>query len=561
MASRYTSMMNEYEIGNAFQAIEEELMASMIRNMKRHRVEEITEEMDWSMWQAEQLKSLRSYQKENGLKYNKTFEEMNASIDGIIAKARETGGLEEEIKILEGMKQGFRPDKGAAGGISHEQFFKLNTHKLEALKKATVSDMRNAQTGILRMSNDKYRQIIFKAQVYANTGAGTYAKAVDMATKDYLEAGINCIEYKNGARHTPANYSKMCIRTASKRAKLTGEGEKRKEYGITTVILNRRGNPCPVCMPFVGKVFIDDVWSGGNAKDGPYPLLSGAIAAGLYHPNCKDGHTTYFPDMDDLEEATESDAQEANETYKGEQEAAYAARQFDKFSRLSALSLDPENIAKYQSKADAWKAEALKNPTDEFAFKMLDSEAQDYYLDLVNKEPAISQSVLQSSKKAGSNLAGFDMRLKSMGSYTEKVSKEVLEADSVKTAIGRMYDVVRFTCISEGSSLVQEYFTFVDSMKLQGYNIYRVKNTFSNPTDYRGLNVIFSSPSGDKFEVQFHTPQSFDVKNRTHAAYEEQRKVGVSEARKNELKQLMDLESRKIVAPEGIDQIKSTGRR
>jgi len=276
-------MMNEYDIGKAFEAVEYELMASMIRNMKRHRVEEVSENKQWSMWQAEQLKSLKIYRQENATKFSQTFKEMNASIDGIIAKARETGGLEEEIKIMEAMKRGFRPGNSGSGAISHEQFFKLNTHKLGALSRATVNDMKTAQTGILRMSNDKYRQIIFKAQVYANTGAGTYEKAVDMATKDYLDAGINCIEYKNGARHTPANYSKMCIRTASKRAKLTGEGEKRKEYGITTVIVNKRGNPCTICMPFVGKVFIDDVWSGGTARDGPYPLLSSAIAAGLYH--------------------------------------------------------------------------------------------------------------------------------------------------------------------------------------------------------------------------------------------------------------------------------------
>lgn len=39
------------------------------------------------------------------------------------------------------------------------------------------------------MSNDKYRKAIFNAQVYANTGAGTYEKAVDMACKDMLNAG------------------------------------------------------------------------------------------------------------------------------------------------------------------------------------------------------------------------------------------------------------------------------------------------------------------------------------------------------------------------------------
>ena len=31
------------------------------------------------------------------------------------------------------------------------------------------------------MANDQYRQIIYKAQVFANTGAGTVKQAIDMA--------------------------------------------------------------------------------------------------------------------------------------------------------------------------------------------------------------------------------------------------------------------------------------------------------------------------------------------------------------------------------------------
>ena len=92
----------------------------------------------------------------------------------------------------------------------------------------------------------------------------------------------------------------MAIRTASKRAYLQGEGTKRKEWGISTVIMNKRGNPCPKCLPFVGKVLIDDVWSGGSRYGRSpvtgikYPLMSSAIAAGLYHPRCRDSHTTDF---------------------------------------------------------------------------------------------------------------------------------------------------------------------------------------------------------------------------------------------------------------------------
>lgn len=163
------------------------------------------------------------------------------------------------------------------------QFFRLNERKMDALVRSVTHDMEKAEHAVLRFAEDQYRRIIFDAQVYANSGAGTYEKAVDMATDDFLSKGINCIQYANGARVGIAAYVDMAIRTASKRAYLMGEGAKRAEWGVHTVIMNKRTNACPKCMPFEGKVLIDDVWSGGSADEGPYPLMSSAIAAGLYH--------------------------------------------------------------------------------------------------------------------------------------------------------------------------------------------------------------------------------------------------------------------------------------
>ena len=99
-----------------------------------------------------------------------------------------------------------------------ENFFKTNERKLNSLIKATTHDMEKAETAVLRMANDQYRKIIFNAQVMANTGAGTYAKAVDMATKDFLSAGINCIEYRNGRRVNIKSYAEMALRTANKKS-------------------------------------------------------------------------------------------------------------------------------------------------------------------------------------------------------------------------------------------------------------------------------------------------------------------------------------------------------
>ncbi len=347
--------MEDYDIGAAFQAIEDEMIASMIRNMDCHRAEETEMGIEWSQWQAEQLKALEKYKKANQKKYGKQFKNINGQIGEILYKARQTGNMQQEIQILNAIKNGFTGANKVTQGAAAE-FFRLNDRKLEALIQATTNDMERAETAILRKANDEYRKVIYNAQVYANTGAGTYEKAVDMATKDMLSRGLACVEYANGACHTLADYADMAIRTASKRAYLQGEGEKRQEWGIATVIVNKRGNPCPKCLPFVGKVLIDDVWSGGKKSDGPYPLMSKAIAAGLYHPRCKDSHTTYFPGISTADDSwSKEELKVIEQTNQKENKHQYAERQTKKFERLGEYSLDEENQRRYTARREEWK--------------------------------------------------------------------------------------------------------------------------------------------------------------------------------------------------------------
>lgn len=350
--------MTDYDIGAAFKAIEDELISSMIRNMDRHRAEETKEGIQWSMWQAEQLKSLEKYKRNNRKRYGRKFDSINGQISELLHQARNTGNMQQEIRILQAIRKGFKV-YGRNGSPAHQamtaEFFKLNDRKLGALIEATTHDMEKAETAVLRMADDQYRKAIFNAQVYANSGAGTYEKAVDMATRDMLSRGLTCIEYANGARHTLSDYADMAIKTASKRAYLQGEGEKRQEWGITTVIVNKRGNPCPKCLPFVGKVLIDDVWSGGKKADGPYPLMSTAIAAGLYHPRCKDSHTTYFPGISTADDTwTREELEAIDQRNKREAKQENAERQTEKFGRLAKYSLDEENRRNYQHKKKEW---------------------------------------------------------------------------------------------------------------------------------------------------------------------------------------------------------------
>ena len=347
--------MPDYDINEAFACIEDELIASMFRNFKRHRAEEAREGYNWEMWQALQLKALDEYRRKNKKKFSKKFSSLNSRIDEFIRQARTDGAAEQEIKILEAVKRGYKPKRIFRGSAETSvEFIRMNTRKMDALIKATARDLNRAEHAMLRMANDQYRKIIFNAQVYAASGAGTYEKAVDMAAKDFLKAGINCIEYKNGARHTIRDYVSMVMATTGKRAYLTGEGEMRKQWGESLVIMNKRGNPCPMCAPFVGKVLVDDVWSGGK-PDGKHMLMSTAIAKGLYHPRCKDGHTTYFEGIsDDGEQYTDKEKKELTEQYNAEQKRRYAENQAEKYGRMSKYSLDNENKSLYSKKAVEW---------------------------------------------------------------------------------------------------------------------------------------------------------------------------------------------------------------
>ena len=63
--------MNEYDIVKAFQEMEEYLIKSMSKNLMRHLAEEDKEEINWSAWQTEQLKSLEHFKKNNKkIQYN-----------------------------------------------------------------------------------------------------------------------------------------------------------------------------------------------------------------------------------------------------------------------------------------------------------------------------------------------------------------------------------------------------------------------------------------------------------------------------------------------------------
>lgn len=351
-----------YDIASAFEDIELSLIKSMRNNMRHHINEEYEEGINWTQWQAEMLSGLSQYRAQNKDVLTGYMGRLNDEIDKAIREAYATGESEQEIELLKAIKKGYEAPKD--GTNMQGRFFRNNQKKLNSLIKATTKDMKKAETALLRMSDDVYRQTLHKAQLFYNTGAGSMWQCIDMATRDFLNAGYNCVQYKNGARVNIASYAEMALRTANKRANLMGQANFRERYGVHTVKVNARGTACPRCLPFLGQVFIDDVYGGGTYEESTqtgYPLLSSAVNSGLFHPNCKDACSSYYEGISrEPKTVSKEQEEETLRRYNLEQEQRYYERNYRRNMRLAKGSMDSDTADKYYGKANICKNKLIE---------------------------------------------------------------------------------------------------------------------------------------------------------------------------------------------------------
>lgn len=325
-----------YDFRKIFEQMELDLISSMKRAFYFHQEEQIKEGFQWEQWQLVKLREMEKYRKRNKAilgEYKPAIEkviqetleqsfekgqdnvekqidtvkdvltgEIKLPKDEITEKVAKSRKPQKTIIEQQGMED-VAPNKVIDVKVEtpkipqkveelpkaprEENFFGVNDKKLEALQETITNDLNEGQQAAFRKMDDIYRQIIYKAEINMSAGAKTLNQAVDMATKEFLDKGVNCIEYKDGTRVNIASYAEMALRTASHRATLLGEGKKRDEWGIHLVVVSAHANTCEMCEPWQGKVLIDDVFSHPSKEyleeNKKYPLLSKAIEKGLLH--------------------------------------------------------------------------------------------------------------------------------------------------------------------------------------------------------------------------------------------------------------------------------------
>lgn len=383
---------NPYDINKIFEQMTLDLIASMKRNFKRHKLEEIEEGFRWEQWQSAKLRSIVEYRKRNKQIIDSSTDEAMTLVDEVLLDSYDRGQKRYEslwqrfldvilkpYRMYEEMKhkrnsvtvkvdlpKDFHPrlfdvpHSHLPKAPPEENFFKINDKKLAALQETVKSDIKKAQQGVLRHMDDVYRQVIYKAEVNMAAGAKTLNQAVDMATKEFLSKGINTIEYADGRRVNIASYAEMALRTASQRATFLGEGKKRDEWGVYTVVMSAHANCSPMCLPYQGTVMIDDVYTSLTkekalelSKETGYKLLSEAMENYAFHPNCRHSLATFFPGINSLPKPV--DDEQAVAKYDAEQKQRYMERQIRMYKRLREGSLDELNQFRYEKKVMEWE--------------------------------------------------------------------------------------------------------------------------------------------------------------------------------------------------------------
>lgn len=134
-------------------------------------------------------------------------------------------------------------------------------------------------------------------------------------------------------------------------------------------------------------------------------------------------------------------------------------------------------------------------------------------------EPEITRDV-RALEQHGAYLAGLDHRIKAEESLVHKIlANAVNDNVNLVQAANDISDVLRYTLVIKDEDYSRQVPEAMEKLTQNGYKVVKFHNAWGGKF-YQGVNVQLASPSGVRTELQFHTPNSYAVKQASHKVYE-----------------------------------------
>jgi hypothetical protein len=194
----------------------------------------------------------------------------------------------------------------------------------------------------------------------------------------------------------------------------------------------------------------------------------------------------------------------------------------------------------------------------------LTPDQHDEAKDLINRvhevEDTVTSHLGEAERKnnCGSRLEGLEFRRKGEDRLKEKIA-ELLETGAPdatpKEVMTEISDAIRYTFCTDPGNYKDAYWDIKGRLQEHGHRMIYSQNHWLNK-QYKGINTRWVTPEGQRFEVQFHTPESFCAKQEiTHRAYERLRNPLVMAEERDELMAFQQEVSSRITTPEGATKI------
>jgi hypothetical protein len=137
----------------------------------------------------------------------------------------------------------------------------------------------------------------------------------------------------------------------------------------------------------------------------------------------------------------------------------------------------------------------------------------------LNAEPGVTSTLLGFADANNAEMVGLPYRIKTRESLYRKIRDEAAQYNLTPGEV-QISDALRYTMQIEPRRYGATVADMVGQLRDEGY-VLRVKNYWKPNSAYKGVNVAGVTPDGVRFELQFHTPTSYDVKEHTnHPLYE-----------------------------------------
>ena len=237
---------------------------------------------------------------------------------------------------------------------------------------------------------------------------------------------------------------------------------------------------------------------------------------------------------------------------------------------MKVRRLSPNELCHHGIKGQKWGVRRYQNPDgsltsagrERYNKNSSESLSNTLYSKAVKIEPKISKDVKDVVSGTSARMYGLEHRLKTKESIKRKIETDAYNDNiSLEESASKVKDTVRYTALSKDKDFTKNYFKIKDGLAKKGYVEVRCKNYFDlynqGKVKHKSVQSVFQNKDGNKFEMQFHTNASQDVKDRKVPLYEEARKKDISQKRLHEIERVMENMAEEIPEPKDVYKIKT----